>query len=336
MKNNKQTLISIVLPTYNRAPFIEKAIRCIKAQTYKCWQLIIIDDGSTDNTQTVVEDIQKKHEQEIIYLKQINQGPAGARNTGLKHISGELVAFYDSDDEWLPHHLNDCINALENNQEIDWVYAACKRVNLETGDILTESTFHEKGEKKPFFQLKTTLNNNVNIITDPKAALCQITYGLDSGLQNSVIRRSVFDNSFIPEFRIGEDRLFILLTIKAGFTFAYIDNVHVLYNVHHGNTSDTAVNDTRYDKRIDSMLKLLTCLNATTQYVDLNSEESRALNQQLADDYFWKLGYSLQWAGGDRRSALKSFLTAIKLQPFNLKFWKTLIFSLIKIILKSK
>lgn len=230
----------------------------------------------------------------------------------------------------MPHHLFDCVEVLNTTPDIAWVYGACKRINLDTQEVLCESTFHIDNKSSPFFQLNSRKLGIANIIDDPRTALFQIKHGLDSGLQNSVIKRHVFDNSLIPTFRIGEDRLFILISIKAGFTFAYIDNVHVLYNVHDSNTSDTANDDDRYDKRINSMFKLLECTEATSNYVKLNKVEKKELNQQIADDYFWKLGYSLQWPDKQYKQAFASFARAIKLAPLNPKYWKTFFASLVK------
>lgn len=327
-------LISIILPTYQRAHFIAKAFASIAEQTYQHWELIIVDDGSMDDTESIVKALSAQSKNAIHFIKQPNQGPAVARNTGIKAAQGKYLAFFDSDDLWLPHHLNDCVQALEANKKVAWVYGACKRMNLETNEVLCESTFHVDDNDSLFFQLNTRQEGTLNIIEDSRTAFFQICYGLDSGLQNSLIRSEVFSKHLIPTFRIGEDRLFILLAIKSGFTFAYLDNVHVLYNVHDGNTSDTASNDERYDKRINAMLKLLECLEATEHYVCLTKAEKKALNRQIANDYFWKLGYSLQWQDKQFKNALASFIYAIKLWPTNIKYWKTLLTSLVKILIK--
>jgi len=94
-------LISIVMPTYNRADTIQRAIASIRAQSWSDWELIIVDDGSTDDTASRLAGLDPR----IRLLWQENQGVTAARNTGLAAAKGELVAFLDSDDEWLPHHL---------------------------------------------------------------------------------------------------------------------------------------------------------------------------------------------------------------------------------------
>ncbi|HEY8503179.1 MAG TPA: glycosyltransferase family A protein, partial [Gemmataceae bacterium] len=97
--------VSIILPTYNRAKFLPQAFASIRSQQYTDWELIVVDDGSTDDTRAVVQELSKDVPQPVRYVYQDNQGPAGARNKGLDLASGKYVAFFDSDDVWLPHHL---------------------------------------------------------------------------------------------------------------------------------------------------------------------------------------------------------------------------------------
>ncbi|HZZ84803.1 MAG TPA: glycosyltransferase family 2 protein [Anaeromyxobacteraceae bacterium] len=94
-------LVSIVMPTYNRADTISRAIASIHAQTWKRWELIVVDDGSTDGTADRLAGLDPR----LKLIRQANQGVTGARNTGLEAATGDLIAFLDSDDEWLPHHL---------------------------------------------------------------------------------------------------------------------------------------------------------------------------------------------------------------------------------------
>lgn len=95
------TLVSVIIPTYNRAGVIGRALRSVLAQSYRDVELIVVDDGSTDGTSSVLEQF-RSH---VTVLCQPNRGVASARNLGLVHARGELIAFLDSDDEWLPDKL---------------------------------------------------------------------------------------------------------------------------------------------------------------------------------------------------------------------------------------
>lgn len=94
--------LSIVIPTYNRAKVFPRAVKSVTKQTYTNWELIIVDDGSTDDTQTVVGRLQTK-DRRIRYLRlPANRGFYAARNRGVEKASGDWVCFLDSDDEYLP------------------------------------------------------------------------------------------------------------------------------------------------------------------------------------------------------------------------------------------
>lgn len=91
-------LVSVIIPTYNRAASIVPAVESVLAQTYPEIEVIVVDDGSTDDTARVLE----SHLDRIVFIRQSNAGPSAARNTGIRASKGEIVAFLDSDDLWLP------------------------------------------------------------------------------------------------------------------------------------------------------------------------------------------------------------------------------------------
>ncbi len=95
---------SIIIPTYNRAAFLPKAIESVLSQTYTDWELIIVDDGSTDNTKDVVV---QYNDERIKYIYQDNAERCVARNNGIEHASGDYVCFLDSDDVYLENYLYD-------------------------------------------------------------------------------------------------------------------------------------------------------------------------------------------------------------------------------------
>jgi glycosyltransferase involved in cell wall biosynthesis len=107
---------SIILPTYNRAEMIQNAINSVLKQTYKDWELIIIDDGSTDNTKNIV-DKHKKEDQRIKYFFQKNQERSIARNNGIKQSKNEWICFLDSDDIYHKTHLHEFNKLINLNGE---------------------------------------------------------------------------------------------------------------------------------------------------------------------------------------------------------------------------
>ncbi|MGD9948724.1 MAG: glycosyltransferase family 2 protein [Desulfobulbus sp.] len=111
-------MISVILPTYNRAAFLERSIGSVLKQRLPCDELIVVDDGSTDATCDVVERIAADAPVPLYLLHQENQGAAAARNTGIRAAKGELLAFLDSDDWWLPQKLQLQYAAMALNPEI--------------------------------------------------------------------------------------------------------------------------------------------------------------------------------------------------------------------------
>lgn len=106
-------LVSIIMPSYNTAEFIKKSIESVMNQTYQNWELIIVDDCSTDHTDEVVKSIE---DERIIYLKNDkNSGAAISRNKALRKASGKWIAFLDSDDLWMPDKLEKQIHFMEEN-----------------------------------------------------------------------------------------------------------------------------------------------------------------------------------------------------------------------------
>lgn len=112
--------VSVIMPTYNAGRFIEKAIRSVLTQTYENFELIIIDDASADNTESIVRSFTDSR---ILYHKAERIGhPAGVRNTGLRLATGELIAFLDSDDLYFPETLEKLTRPLLKNPELISVY----------------------------------------------------------------------------------------------------------------------------------------------------------------------------------------------------------------------
>jgi len=105
--------VSIIIPAYNAADYLKEAVDSVLAQTYKNIEIIVVDDGSTDDTRSALESYVASGKIKYIYQK--NKGLAGARNTGIKNASGKYVAFLDADDLFLPDKVAEQARALEEN-----------------------------------------------------------------------------------------------------------------------------------------------------------------------------------------------------------------------------
>ena len=106
-------LVTVIIPTYNRAKLVERAVKSVLTQSYKQWELLVVDDASTDNTPMTMQNI-TQIDKRVRYIRhQMNQGGSAARNTGLSQAQGDYIAFLDSDDEWLPTKLEKQIACFE-------------------------------------------------------------------------------------------------------------------------------------------------------------------------------------------------------------------------------
>jgi glycosyltransferase involved in cell wall biosynthesis len=129
---------SIILPTYNRAHLIAVPIQSVIEQNFNNWELIIVDDGSTDNTAEVVV---KFNEPRVKYIYQTNQERSAARNTGIKNARGKFICFIDSDDFWYKHHLETLHQKIvELNEQPALYYTGMRwRFTEHSQDILFDS-----------------------------------------------------------------------------------------------------------------------------------------------------------------------------------------------------
>jgi len=188
--HGKPEPISIIIPAYNASAFIEETIRSIFGQTYSSWEMIIVDDGSTDNTASICEALNNP---KVKLIRQKNCGVAVARNNGLLHAKGEFVIFFDADDIMTPDFLAERITALKNDPAISYV-----------GGML--QTFPVKGEIK-------------KAATDPVNEILFSSASFGTAPSNYVFRRKVLvDNgiTFNPELSSSADRFFILEVSKFG------------------------------------------------------------------------------------------------------------------------
>jgi len=134
---NKKPLVSVIIPTYNRGKILSRTIRNVLNQNFNSLEVIIVDDGSTDNTKEIVEEMQKK-DKRIKYLYQKNRGPGIARIAGVKIANGEFIHFLDSDDLILPGFYEKSVEKLENtSQKVGFVYCKGCCVDPKTLKILS-------------------------------------------------------------------------------------------------------------------------------------------------------------------------------------------------------
>lgn len=124
--------VSVIIPTYNYGRFITEAIESVLAQTFPIHEIIVVDDGSTDETEKNV----RKFGAKVRYFKQKNGGVCAARNNGVENSSGDFIAFLDADDEWLPEKIEKQIAKFGEDDKIGLVHCGMRYFNSETGETI--------------------------------------------------------------------------------------------------------------------------------------------------------------------------------------------------------
>jgi glycosyltransferase involved in cell wall biosynthesis len=118
--------VSVIIPTYNRAHLLDRAIKSVLSQTYQDFEVIVVDDGSSDNTEDVIKSI---GDARLLYVRhEKNVGSNAARNTGIRLARGKYISFQDSDDEWHPDKLERQVPVLEDNPDVGGVYSGFWRI----------------------------------------------------------------------------------------------------------------------------------------------------------------------------------------------------------------
>ncbi len=149
------SLVSVIIPSYNSAAYLAEAIDSAFKQTFKNIEIIVIDDGSSDNT----ADIIKPYLNRIQYYKKQNAGPASARNVGLSHAKGDYVAFLDADDVWVPEKLEKQLKLIESNPAIGIV--TCGEHQMDVNGKVFDSTRYIQYKDKNEFLNQMLIKNMV-------------------------------------------------------------------------------------------------------------------------------------------------------------------------------
>jgi glycosyltransferase involved in cell wall biosynthesis len=196
-------LVSVVIPVFNGERFLREAVQSVLDQKYSPIEIIIVDDGSTDGTATVARSLGET----VRYLHQTNQGPAAARNRGIEHAQGSLIAFADADDLWPSTKLGVQLLYLINDAAIEIVMGRIQQVRL-------SKTVNGQTQAEEFAEPAFSVN-----------------------LGSAVIRKSVFERVglFDETMRYSEDVDWFMRAREAGAAIVTIDAVTLLYRQHEEN-----------------------------------------------------------------------------------------------------
>lgn len=287
----KQPLVSVVIPVFNGADFIARSVESVVAQTCQDFEIIIIDDGSIDDTQVVLDQLSETLE--IRCFRQDNAGPAQARNFGMQSARGEYIAFLDCDDRWFPEKLEAQLVLLRDQAQPGLVHSNYE-VIASDGRVIQ---YAKAGQTRdPFHQAFTGGHAPLlSTIMMPRALLERVG-GFDSHLW------------------VSEDSE-LMLRLFEETKFECIDRVlvHKFQQIHVD--SDICGEEDPYrEKVLCSRERFLTGVQNRPA---LNQEQLRALNREWSSYYMMKGGFEER--RGRWSEARQQYLFAIKKKPFRLR-----------------
>jgi glycosyltransferase involved in cell wall biosynthesis len=239
MNHESSPKISVVMPVYNGAFYIEKAIHSLLSQSFQDWELIVVDDGSTDATPQILEGYVND---KIRVIRQDNSGEANARNTGLDHVRGEYLAFLDADDEYLPNALADLSQFLDRNPKYGVVFSDGHICDQEDRELMRLT------EVRPGIFTGNILNALVlspSVITVPVCTMTRI-----SRIQDHNLRFDEENNL------IGTDWDF-WIRLSVNVEFGYLDTLTCKYRLHTSNITRTTGADKRRRDHIYRRMKIM-------------------------------------------------------------------------------
>jgi glycosyltransferase involved in cell wall biosynthesis len=200
----KKPFVSVIIPVYNGAKFIADAIKSVCMQSYEPLEIVIVDDGSTDDTSMIVRSFKG-----IRYIRQENYGCAAARNIGITQSSGELLAFLDADDYWAANKLNIQVGCLLNDSHIGYTLGR-------------QQNFLESGTQRPQWLRKELLIEKHT-----------------GFLPTLVIHRRIFDmvGPFDADYRISSDVEWFCRLKDTGISGIVVPEVVLYRRIHNSNLS---------------------------------------------------------------------------------------------------
>lgn len=280
-------MISVIIPVYNGQDHIEEAIFSVKAQTYTDWELIIIDDGSSDRTADILS--LYKDDPKIKIFRQKNAGVSAARNKGIELSSGKYIAFLDSDDVWLNNHLSVMAELIESFPNAG-LYGSFTKLELVNGKQVSECSYFKDRPETVFVE---DFYHEYNI--DKSAKMFTM---ISTCISMEAAKKT---GGFPTGCKIGED-LELTLKIAAYYPFVLTKRVTAVYR----KSNSTATKDISFEPDwgfFDTVNKI---------YSDSRVSETKKQNLKKLMDWFSMRRCRHYMINGERKKAFNVFLSLDK------------------------
>lgn len=272
MKIKEQPLVSVVTSFLNEKSFLAKAIESVLAQEYTNWELLLVDDGSTDESTHIAKEWAQRHPDKIRYLEHENhenRGPSASRNKGIEHARGKFIAFLDADDIWLPQKLAVQVKIFEDHPQIAMVAEASLYWSSWSDAALSDVQMQVGAPSEKIYAPPSLTNFLYPLSTGP--APCPSAIMLT---RQSLIKSGGFEENFTHEYILYEDQAFLHKTYL--HEKIYISSVcNNLYRQRPGSIVKTATNSGDYHKA------RIYFLNWLQQYIQLHGPDDKRLKRKL-------------------------------------------------------
>jgi len=282
--------VTVIIPTYNRCNLMVDTINSVLAQNYKDFELLVIDDGSTDNTRQVISVISDSR---IKYIYKDNGGVSSARNLGLKNARGQFICFLDSDDLWPDNFLKTMTSRLQQNPKYGAAY--CIRTLL-----------FEDGSTKPSYQKEFFFSGQVT------AQLFQKTF-----IQTSTIcfRRETLEDIFFDESLARGQDVDVWLRASTRIEFLFVPDIQIIYRQQP--LSATAGFDSKYCNRARVLERFYFKLGGD-KYIS-----HKAAMKKLS--YAYRHAAKKAFKAGCRKAAIELTKTALQYQKWQIRLYLDLL-----------
>ena len=260
-------LISIIIPVYNVEQYIEKCVDSLTGQTYNNIEIILINDGSTDDSGAICDELAKKDDR-IVVLHQENAGVSAARNNALDIMKGDYVTFVDSDD-YVDDHFIECLyTALEsNNADI----STCGHYRVEFDGTL-KKIYHLSDNPEDII----CLSGKDSIMNMFYERICSASSG------SKLYKRELFDNLRYPGYIMGEDTFIVYHTFKKAALIAHTNKPLYYYVQHSASVTNSKCNYFKfydYVRLYDHIVSI--------EHSEKNTEYFKAIANRLIENNFW-------------------------------------------------
>jgi glycosyltransferase involved in cell wall biosynthesis len=288
LTTTRRPLVSVIVPTYNYGHYIADALESILAQTMSDFEVVVVDDGSTDDTPAVLA---RLTDPRLRVFRQANAGTAVARNRGRAEAGGRYITWLDADDTWQPTFLERHLLVLEAEPELGFSF--CNFVRTEGGAILPGTQFDLVPRLRMLPTRPTRAGNGHFIEMDPFAALA-VSTELPGWLQASVYRREVLEGCWSrPGKTVAEDLYLLMQVYARGMPAAYLDEVLVEVRRHDSNSYSSG------DEIREAVLEILYLVN---EEIPLSPSQRALLHRRIGDEHL-RRGWRYFWAHDARRAA---------------------------------